>query len=97
MEFLIQEAFGPVLKARPDGCSDADRKKLERVQNATRAEIERFRGYGSAGEAVVNFKRDLSSRTARKTHSELKALDLPTTDGLREEFEREASELGEKA
>ena len=93
VDFLVQMAFDPVLKAHPGG-SDADRKKLEHVQNATRAEIERFRNYGSAEEVVVNFKRDLSSTPAKKIHAELKALGLPTINDLRDEFEDKARKLG---
>ena len=41
VDFLVRKAFDPVLKAKPGG-SDAEKTKLERVQDATRAEIERF-------------------------------------------------------
>jgi len=61
VEFLIERAFDPVMKARPEGRSDAERKKLKDVQDATRAEIERFQRYGSAKDVVKNFKRDLNS------------------------------------
>lgn len=63
VDFLVQRAFDPVLKARVDG-SGAEQAKLGCVQDATRAEIDRFRAYGSAEEVVVNFKRDLSSAPA---------------------------------
>ncbi|MDT7952081.1 MAG: hypothetical protein RQ966_11315 [Acetobacteraceae bacterium] len=93
VEFLVRRAFDPVLQAKPSG-SDAERQKLERVQKATQAEIERFHGYGSAEEVVVNFKRDLSSTPAKKVHEELRALGLPTLNDFREEFEEKARELG---
>lgn len=96
VEFLVHKAFNPILRAEPEGRSEADKTKLEHVQQATRAEIERFRGYGSADEVVTNFKRDLNSTPARKIHSELKALDLPTINDLRDEFERKAKDLGVK-
>jgi hypothetical protein len=96
VDFLIHRAFDPVLKAEPAG-SDADKAKLERVQKATRAEIERFRAYGSAEEVVVNFKRDLISAPAKKVHEELRALGLPTIDDLRDEFEEKARKLGAKS
>ncbi|WEX74296.1 hypothetical protein PYH37_001698 [Sinorhizobium numidicum] len=97
VDFLVKRAFDPVMKARPDGRSDADRRKLEHVQKATQSEIERFRGYDSAEEVVVNFKRDLDSRAAKKIHAELKELKLPTINDIRDEFEKEASALGVRA
>ena len=97
VEFLVRKAFEPVLQAKPGaGHSDADKTKLEHVQKATRAEIERFRGYGSAEDVAINFKRDLNSEPAKKVHSELKALGLPTIGDVRDAFERKAHELGVK-
>jgi len=64
------------------------------VEDATRAGIERYRGYGSAKEVVVNFKRDLDSEPARKAHAELKALGLPTVNDIRDELESQAKALG---
>ena len=85
------ESIKPVLDAKPEGRSDRDRQKLADVQRATRAEIDRYRGYGSAEELVVNFKRDLHST---KIHAELRQLGLPTLEDVRDEFERKAQELG---
>ena len=68
VRFLEERAFKPVLNAKPKGRSEAEQKKLEHVQKATRAEIERFHKYGSAQEVVTNFKRDLdSSRPSAST------------------------------
>jgi len=92
VDFLVQRAFDPVLKAQVDG-SEADQAKLGRVQDATRAEIDRFRAYGSAEEVLVNFKRDLSSAPAKKIHAELKALRLPTVNDIRDKFEQKARGL----
>jgi hypothetical protein len=96
-EFVIRNALEPVLKAKPDGRSEAEKRKLEHVQKATRAEIERYRNYGSAEEVVTNFKRDLTSDAAKKVHRELKSLHLPTLADIRDEFEEKANELGVKA
>jgi hypothetical protein len=93
VEFLIDRAFDPVMKAKPEGRPDAEKKKLEGVQKATQSEIERFRNYGSAKEVVVNFKRDLDSDPAKKVHADLRALDLPTLNDIRDEFEAKAAEL----
>jgi predicted amidohydrolase YtcJ len=94
VEFVVARAFEPVLRAKPDGRSDADRRRLEHVQRATRSEIERYRHYGSADEVAVNFRRDLSSEAAKKIHAELRRLHLPTIEDVRDEFEEKARELG---
>lgn len=94
LHFLERKAFDPVLHARTDGRSDAEKKKLAHVQDATRAEIDRYHHYGSAEELVTNFKRDLSSEPAKKIHAELRSLDLPTIEDIRDEFERRAESLG---
>jgi hypothetical protein len=82
VHFLEERAFRPVLNAKPEGRSTAEQAKLEHVQKATRAEIERFRNYGSAKEVVVNFRRDLNSEPARRVHSELRSLGLPTLNDI---------------
>jgi hypothetical protein len=93
VRFLEKRVFDPVLKARPNGRSPAERERLEHVQRATRAEIERFRGYGSAREVLVNFRPDLTSQPAKRVHAELAALGLPTINDIRDEFERRAAAL----
>ena len=94
LDLLEREAFDPVLRARPDGQSEVDKRKLAEVQSKTRSEIDRFRGYGSAREVVTNFKRDLSSEPAKRVHRDLAALDLPTINDIRDRFEAKARDLG---
>ena len=94
LNLVERKAFDPVMRAKPDGKCEAEKKKLEHVQQATKAEIERYHGYKSAEELVTNFKRDLHSEAAKKVHSELRSLQLPTIVDIREEFERKAEELG---
>ena len=94
VRFLEERAFKPILNATPKGRSEADQKKLEHVQKATRAEIERFDKYGSAQEVMTNFRRDIGSEPAKRIHAELRSLGLPTINDLRDEFERRAEELG---
>ena len=94
LNLVERKAFDPVMRAKPDGRSESERRKLQHVQAATRTEIERYRGYGSAEELVTNFRRDLSSDAAKKIHAELRSLGLPTIDDIREEFDRKAEELG---
>lgn len=96
-EFVISKAFNPVMRAKPDGKSEADRKALEHVQQATKAEIERYRNYHSAQQVVINFKRDLNSDAAKKVHSQLRRLHLPTIEDIRDDFEDKARKLGVKA
>jgi hypothetical protein len=93
VDFHIKRAFDPVMKAKLDGGSEADHKKLKDVQDATRSQIERYRDYDSAREVVVNFRRDLDSRAAKKVHAELKQLHLPTINDIRDEFEKKAADL----
>lgn len=83
-----------MLRAKPDGRSDADKQILEHVQQATRSEIDRYQDYGSAADVVTNFKRDLTSSPAKKVHAELKRLDLPTLNDIRDRFEEKARSLG---
>jgi predicted amidohydrolase YtcJ len=94
VRFLEHRAFGPVLRAKPTGRSEADRKRLEHVQKATQAEIERFHKYGSAEEVVTNFRRDLNSAPAKRVHAELRSLGLPTIQDIREEFDELVQRLG---
>src|SRR5260370_12586852 len=94
VRFLEERAFKPVLNAKPKGRSEAEQKKLDHVQKATHAEIGRFRNYGSAQEVVTNFRRDLDSEPAKRIHSELRSLGLPTINDVRDEFERRGQELG---
>ncbi|SRR5579883_590124 len=92
-EFIIRKAFDPVLRAKADGRSDADKRALEHVQKATQAEIERYRNYGSAEEVLTNFKRDLRSPPAKKVHAELRRLNLPTIQDIEDEVEKKAEAL----
>lgn len=95
--FLMERAFQPVMKAKAGRRSEAESRKLEHVRKATEAEIERYRGYGSAREVLINFRRDLDSEPAKKVHAELRSLDLPTINELRDEFEKKAASLGVEA
>lgn len=94
VEFLIRKAFNPVLHAKPEKLSEAQKKKLDHVRQATESEIDRYRDYRSAEEVVTNFRRDLHSSAAKKVHAELRSLDLPTLDDIRDEFEAKVHELG---
>ena len=91
VDFIVHRAFYPVLMADRTG---PHRARIEHVQAATRAEIERFRSYGSAEEVISSFQRDLQSRPTKSINSELKLLHLPMIDDFRDDFERKARELG---
>jgi hypothetical protein len=94
VDFLIGKAFDPVLNAKTYGRSDDDKRALVDVQEATRAEIDRFRAYPSAEAVVQNFRRDLTAASARKIHADLRRLKLPVLEDFKEEFEHKARTLG---
>ncbi|NNG69173.1 hypothetical protein HLI18_04425 [Rhizobium laguerreae] len=94
VNFVVRRALDPVMKAKPDGRPEAEKRTLEHVQDTTRSEIERYRGYGSAQEVVVNFRRDLNSPAAEKVHADLKALHLPTINDIEDEFDAKVEDLG---
>ncbi|HSV01809.1 MAG TPA: hypothetical protein VLI41_01265 [Phenylobacterium sp.] len=94
VSYLKSRAFEPVLRARDDGRSETEKRKLSDVKKRTREEIDRFEHYGSAQEVYVNFKRDLDSEPAKKVHAELRSLGLPTINDIAGDFENEARKLG---
>jgi len=97
VDLIIRRAFEPVMHKKGDGLNPAEQDKLAHVQKATQAEIDRFHGYDSAQEVLVNFRRDLNSEPAQKIHRELKAHDLPTINDIRDEVEEKALDLGVSA
>jgi hypothetical protein len=96
LSLVERSAFDPVLRAKPDGRSEADKATLAELQDKTRAEIDRYRAYDSAEDLLTNFKRDLHSTAAKKVHADLRRLDLPTIEDIRDEFEAKATDLGIK-
>lgn len=91
VDFVVHRVFYPVLMLQRTGPHKA---RIEHIQDATRAEIDRFRGYKSVEEVIANFKHDLRSKPAKGINSELKLLNLPVLHDLHEDFERKARELG---
>ncbi len=95
VDFLERRAFRPVLSAKPDDYSDADRRKLAEVQRATRSEIERYRNeYTSAQDVIDNYKDDLTSEPAKKIDRELDQSGLPTLRDIEPEFRKKVEDLG---
>ena len=95
LDFLDRKAFDPVLNASPDKFSGEDQQKLNKLQSTTRSTQKRYHeNYTSAGEVVVNFKRDLNSEAAQEVHQDLKDLGLPTLNDFKDEFEKKAKDLG---
>ncbi len=86
LDFLDRRVFNPILRAGADGYGEADRKKLKDVQDRTRSEQERFRGYSSARDVIDNYKSDLHSKTAKRVNAELEQLHLPTLPSVEEDF-----------
>jgi hypothetical protein len=68
-------AFDPVLRAKPDGRPESEKKKLAHVQKATRTEVNRYRHYSSARQLVTNFKRDLDSEPAKVIRDSIRRTD----------------------
>jgi hypothetical protein len=94
LKFLDDHVFNPILKASPDKYSEADKKKLQDVQDRTKSEKDRFHHYGSAKDIVDNYKSDLHSSTAKRVNSELEKLKLPTLPSVEKEFLRVAGDDG---
>lgn len=96
VNLLDRKAFQPVLDAAPDDySSDADKRALSDVQDATRRTQKRYREqYGSADEVWENFQDDLSSDEAQEVHRRLERLGLPTLKDVQGEAERLAGDLG---
>jgi hypothetical protein len=88
LHFLDQHVFNPIIHASAGRYSESDRKKLKDVQDQTRSEKDRFRGYTSAQEVIENYKSDLHSPTAKRVNSELEKLKLPTLPSVKDEFMR---------
>ncbi len=94
IRFLDRKAFNPVLKASPKAGSAAESKKLEKLQQKTESQKQRYRSYKSAGQIRQEFNDDLHSQQAKKVESDLKKLGLPTQKDVAEEFFRLADRLG---
>jgi hypothetical protein len=92
LRFLDQRVFDPIIKATPDHYSEADRQKLNDVQDRTRSEKDRFHHYSSANDIVDNYKSDLHSSRAKRVNRELEALKLPTLPSVEDEFLKVAGE-----
>lgn len=92
--FLDEHVFNPILNAKPDGYSEAEKKKLNDVQDRTRSEKDRFHHYSSARDVIDNYKSDLHSSTAKRVNRELEALRLPTLPLVEKDFLNVAGEDG---
>ncbi|WP_274423169.1 hypothetical protein [Chelativorans sp. YIM 93263] len=94
VNFLDRKAFEPVLSADPDSYPQDKHNALKDVQDATRAERERFHDYDSAKEVYQMYEDDLTSEPAQEINRKLRDLDLPTLKDVRGEFEELAQEMG---
>jgi hypothetical protein len=95
LRFLDQTAFDPILRAKPDKYSDADRRVLADVQRRTESEKKRYHDdYGSAREIRDRFMQDVHSSAAKKVNDELKRLGLPRLPDLQDEFLKLCEEIG---
>lgn len=86
LQFLDHHVFDPILHATPNKYGESDQHKLKDVQDRTRSEKDRFRGYSNAQEIIDNYKSDLHSSTAKRVNAELEKLHLPTLPSVKDEF-----------
>jgi hypothetical protein len=96
LDLLDKKAFNPVLKASPATySSEKDQEKLRSIQETTRHTQQSYHEKYKTAQAVRdNFRDDLSSGAAKKVHHELKSLNLPTLNDIKDEFEQLANDLG---
>jgi hypothetical protein len=94
VDFLIEKALDPVMKARSYGRSEADKRVLAEAQETVRFEIDRLRTYPTAEAVVSHFRQGRVSPAGRRIAADLERLRLPTFADLQEEFERKARSLG---
>jgi hypothetical protein len=96
LALLDTKAFEPVLKASPDDySSEAEKKKLQDLQQTTRSTQQSYhQKYKTAEKVQEMFRDDLHSEAAQKVHRELRDLGLPTLNDIQDEFEKLADELG---
>lgn len=91
VDFIVHRTFYPVLMVNRVG---PNRAMIEHVQEATRAEIDRYRSCRSVEEVIASFKRDIKGRAANDIYPNLRLLHLPSIDDLKDEVERKARQLG---
>ena len=91
MDFVVHRNFYPVLMLQRTGPHKA---RIEHMQDAARAEIDRFRTCGSIEEVVVKYKRYFESDSARNTRSDLKLLSVPAFSDLHKGFGETVRDLG---
>ena len=88
LDFLDRRAFDPVIRTKENNFSGKNRAAAKHAKTATMKEKDRFHHYGSAEEVVVNFKRDLHSKAAKRVNKELESLHLPQLSDVQDEFYR---------
>ena len=93
-DFLDQHAFKPVLSARPESYSEAQREILRSAQADAQRVRARLDAHTSAAELYRSFHEVLASADSRRLHARLHELGLPALDDVRIDFEQMASDLG---
>jgi hypothetical protein len=93
-EFFDEHAFRPVLAVSPERYPPSRRDELWAVQEATRRERGRFESRRSAAEVYRAYHEELAAPDAAGLHRRLRALDLPTLEDVRIDFEHMAADLG---
>ncbi len=97
LDLLDRKAFGPVLKASPDNYkSERNKERFKDLQSTTRKTQECYAKVASAQEVRERFRGDLRTEAAKTVHGELRSLDLPTLDDIKDEFEALYDKLAER-
>jgi hypothetical protein len=81
VDFLERRVFRPVLDARGDGGG-----KLDRLQDATQRQLDRYLGCESAARVRQEFEDDVGASPERGTQEELRGMELPTLADVKDEF-----------
>jgi len=92
VDLIDRKVFQPILSAWPEDYSRRDRTTLRELQAAARRQRARYREHDSVDDVRNQFFDDLSSEAGQRTSQQLRDLDLPTLESVRDEVLRAAGE-----
>jgi len=94
VHLIDRKVFQPILNAWPEDYSRHDRTILRELQAEARRQRARYRKYDSPDDVRNQFLDDLSSDAGQRTSDQLRELDLPTLESVRDEVLRAAGSDG---
>jgi len=94
VDLIDRKVFQPILNAWPEDYSRHDRTILRELQAVARRQRARYRKYDSPDDVRNQFLDDLSSDAGQRTSDQLRELDLPTLESVRDEVLRAAGSDG---